>query len=197
MSESLIANSESTATRPDDEGDGGYSRRRAQINGLQPIPGNGAQQPPQVDAYRIQRRVNGITVRARDSTAVVPVVRLRIPNHWLRRLSVLGPFVVLRSHRLESLTVDDLCGHQAVHDAVTDVHDRGGGFDLQVLQKISGLLDLFGNHGAVIRVAKEGYCTNDQPLLVRDGDAGLHVDFLGVADLALADALRFWRVQGT
>jgi hypothetical protein len=83
-----------------------------------------------------------------------------------------------------------------VHTAVTEINDSRGGLDLQVLQHVRGLLDLFGQGMAVIGVAGEPPGSDDQALSVIDYDARFVAELIGLAALALADALGFLHMQG-
>jgi hypothetical protein len=56
------------------------------------------------------------------------------------------------------------------------------------------LLDLFVHHVTVIRVSGKALSTHDQITPERPGQTDLHTKFVGVAALALADALHLWRV---
>ena len=69
------------------------------------------------------------------------------------------------------------------------------GLDADVLQQRVGLLQLLGQRVAVVGVAGEGPRAHHQALLVRDGQADLHAELVGLARLALADALHLGRVQ--
>ncbi len=84
-----------------------------------------------------------------------------------------------------------------VHAAVSQVNDGRGGLDLTVLQQVRGLLALLGQGVTVIRIAREGSGSDDQAMLVRDGNACRHAELIiGVATLAFADAFGFGRMLG-
>ncbi len=119
-----------------------------------------------------------------------------MPNHRLDGLSALEPCALLGTQGLESAAVDDLRWHQMVHTAVAEINDGRGGLDLQVLQQVRGLLDLFGQGMAVIGVAGKRPGSDDQALFVSDRDARFDAELVGLAALALADALGFLRMQG-
>ncbi|AAW73460.1 NagN [Xanthomonas oryzae pv. oryzae KACC 10331] len=65
-----------------------------------------------------------------------------------------------------------------------------------VLAQDPGLLQLLVQRVAVIGGAGEAARADHQALFVRDGHADLHPELVGLARLALADALHFGRVQG-
>ncbi len=86
-----------------------------------------------------------------------------MPNHRLDGLSALEPFVLLGTHGFESAAVDDLRWHQMAHTAVTEINDGRGGLDLQVLQQVRRLLDMFAQGVAVIGVAGERLGSDVRP----------------------------------
>ena len=57
------------------------------------------------------------------------------------------------------------------------------------------MLELVAQDVAVVRVAGEAARTDHQALLVRDDQADLHAELVGVTGLALGDALHLRRVQ--
>ncbi|AAW73393.1 NagN [Xanthomonas oryzae pv. oryzae KACC 10331] len=65
-----------------------------------------------------------------------------------------------------------------------------------VLAQDPGLLQLLVQRVVVIEGAGEAARADHQALFVRDGHADLHPELVGLARLALADALHFGRVQG-
>lgn len=62
------------------------------------------------------------------------------------------------------------------------------------LHQDGGLLHLFIQRVAVIRIARKGSGAQDQGPFERCGNAHLHVEFVGVAALTLGYALDFWGV---
>ena len=141
--------------------------------------------------------MHGLALFALEPTPVHPVIGLQVPNYRLDGLSALEPFALLGTHGFEPAAVYDLSCHQVVNTPVTQINDGRGGFDIEVLQQVSGLLNLFGQGMAVLGEApRECPGANVQALFVGDRDAGLHAELVGPAALALADALSFRCVQG-
>ncbi len=103
---------------------------------------------------------------------------------------------MLGAHGFEPAAVDDLCCDQLVNTPVTQINDGRSWFDIEVLQQVSGLLNLFGQGVAFIGVAGECPVADDQTLFVGDRDAGLDAELEGPAALALFDALGLRCVQG-
>ena len=92
--------------------------------------------------------------------------------------------------------MDDLdAGVVGVHTSEPQVHDDLRRTASQVLQQVGRLLELRGEDVAVVRIAREAPGAHHQPRLVRDRQADLDAEFVGLACLALADALDFRRVQ--
>ena len=92
--------------------------------------------------------------------------------------------------------MDHLHGRQfLVHAPEAQIHDGRGGLHANVLQERVGLLDLRGQRVSVVRVTGEAARAHHQAVLVRDRQADLDAELVGLASLPLPDALSFWCVQ--
>ena len=83
-----------------------------------------------------------------------------------------------------------------IHSPVAQIDDHLFRGFAGVLQQYRGLLQLLIEHMPVVGVAGEGACAHHQTALVRDGNAGLNAELVGLPGFPLADALDFRGVQG-
>jgi len=82
-----------------------------------------------------------------------------------------------------------------IRPPVAQVDDGRVRLDAQVLQQDGGLLQLLGQRVAVIGVARQAARTDHQALFGAHRHADLHAELVGLAGLALADALDLRRMQ--
>ena len=137
-----------------------------------------------------------VTTAAAEPAAVHAVVAFGVTDGGLDGLAPLEPLALLFVQRLEFAPVDDL--HRCagcVHTAITQVNDRRGGLDADVSQKRVGVLELFGQRVAVVRIAGERPGAPPSALLVRAGQTDFDAEFVRLHGLALADAFDLGRVQ--
>ena len=121
---------------------------------------------------------------------VHPVVGIGVAD---QRLDCLAPFeqaLVFIGERLVLAAVNDLHARVVgIHAPVAKVDDDLLGLASQVLLQIGGLLKLGAEDMAVVRVAREAARADHQALLVGDRQADQDDELVGVARLAIGDAL--------
>jgi len=118
------------------------------------------------------------------------VIGLEAPDGRLHSLTPIQPGLLPRSQPLGFASMDHVhCGHVVIHAAIAEAHHRRGGLSSNLLQQRGGLLQLTGQGMTVIRFAGEGSGTHHQALAEGDRDAGLDTELIGLARLALTDAL--------
>ena len=81
-----------------------------------------------------------------------------------------------------------------VYTPITQVNKGRLRLGAKGLHQDSGLLHLFVQCVAVIRIAREGSGAHDQGSFECGGNAHLHAKFIRVTALAFRDALHFWGV---
>src|SRR5690606_17437739 len=143
------------------------------------------QQPAQVVARRAGDHVQGIALGSLEVAASQPAVVLQMADHWLHRLPSLHPGPLTTRQRLRLAPVQYL---HAFHltTAIAQVDDCR----LRLLPADNlHLLKLLVQRVAVVRIACKTPCTDHQPLPGRYCNAHLHPELVGLARLALADAL--------
>ena len=137
-----------------------------------------------------------IAHRPLQPAAVHPMVCLGVSDQRLDRLAPFQQALVLIAQRLVLAPVDDLNARVVgVHPPVAQVDDDLLGRTPLVLQQVGGLLQLRAQHVPVVRVTREAAGTDHQSLLVRDHQADLDAELVGVACLALGDAFHLRGVQ--
>ena len=137
-----------------------------------------------------------ITHGALQPAPVHPVIGLRVADQRLDRLASFQQTLLMVGERLVLAAVDDLHARVVrVHAPVAEVDDHLLRTSPQVLHQIARLLELGAQNVAVVRVAGEAARAHHQALLVRHHEADLHAELVGVAGLALGDALHLRRVQ--
>src|SRR5690606_42146826 len=93
-------------------------------------------------------------------------------------------------HRRDSSAMDDLDARVVrIDTAITEIDNDLLRCAADVLEKNARLLELRRQGVPVVRVARESARTDDESLTMRDGDARLHTELVGLACLPLADAL--------
>ena len=125
------------------------------------------------------------------------VVGLGVANQRLDGLGSLEQALVVIAEQLVLAAVDDLHARDVgVQAPVAKVDDNLLGSVTQVLRQVGGLFQLGTEDMAVVRVAGEAASAHHQTLLVGDRQADLDAELVGVARLALGNALHLWCVQG-
>jgi len=153
-------------------------------------------QPADVEPSGTQHRVQPVPFAALEPAALHPVVLRGVADQRLDGFAPLEAALVLSAQRLVLAPVDQLDGRDVfVHAAIARVDHRDLGRHADVLQQRAGLLQLGAQRVPVKRVAGEGSGPHHQPALVRDRQADLDAELVGLPGLALADALDFRRVQ--
>ena len=137
-----------------------------------------------------------VTLSALEPAALHAVIVLGMPDGRLDRLTPLQP-TPLAARERAALAAMDQCypANVGIRPPVAQVDDGRVRLDAQVLQQDGGLLQLLGQRVAVVGVARQAARTDHQALLGRDGHADLHAELVGLAGLALADALDLRRMQ--
>ena len=93
-------------------------------------------------------------------------------------------------------TVDNLNpGVVTIHPAKAQIDHDMPGNHTDIFKQDACLLELFFQRVAVVGIARETARPNDQPLLVRDRNAGFDAKFVGLSGLALADAFHLRGVE--
>ena len=139
-------------------------------------------------ARRAQHRVQTITVCAFEVATIHPVVCFQVADDQLNGLPAFEHLLFLLSQRLELAAVLNVDVQvDLVHAPVAQVDI--GGFRLH-----AGLFKLLVQCVAVIRVAKESACADDQIALQRGGNAHLHTQLVRGAAFSLGDSIDFWCV---
>ena len=131
-----------------------------------------------------------------EPAAIHAVIGLQVANGGLHRCSPFEPALLLLSLTLEFAPVNDLpvrlVGvHAAKAQIAHDVFERDG----NVLRQIRCLLQDRAQNVAVVGVAVEGARPQHQAMLVGDHHRALDAELVGLACIALANALDLRRMQ--
>ncbi len=136
-----------------------------------------------------------VTDAALEPAAIHAVVALGVADGGLDRLAALEPFALLHVQRLDLAAVDELYRRNfLVHASVSEVDNGSGRPDADAFEQRVGLFELRGQRVSIVGVAGEAARAHHQPVPVRDGQADLDAELVGLARLA-RDAFDFRGVQ--